>query len=153
MSTKSILKSLKEFANSEVPMDLLLVAVNETKAEMQNRIFNSEKGAKDVQGKGLGNYSNAYANYRKKLGRQVKYKDLELTGALRRELETVRSDDNIKIVIRSESEVKKAKYIEEQEKQTIFALSEEEQKLVGEKANILFSREIEKIIENGINKQ
>ena len=65
MSTKSILKSLKEFANSEVPMDLLLVAVNETKAEMQNRIFNSEKGAKDVQGKGLGNYSNAYANYRK----------------------------------------------------------------------------------------
>ncbi len=152
MSTLSILKQLKEFANSEVPLDLLLISVNETKAEMQNRIFNSEKGAKDVKQKSLTPYSKAYAKYRKDLGRQVKYKDLELTGALRRELETIKTDGSIKILIRSEKEVKKATYLEQQEKKTIFALSEEEEQAVFEKASILFSREIKQILDNGINR-
>lgn len=146
-----ILKEVRDFADSEVPLDLLLIAVNESKAEFVNRAFNSESGSKDIKGKGLGTYSNAYAEYRKSLGRQTKVIDLELTGSLRRDLKTIKKDNSISLQYLSNDEVKKIVDLEKRYKSTIFELSEDEQNSVFQKANTLFSREITEIIKNGIN--
>ena len=148
-----ILTGLKDFAESEVPLDLLFVAVNETKAEFTNRAFNSETGSKDAKGKGLGKYSNGYASYRSSKGRQIKNVDLELTGSLRRDLKVIRSNDTtISMVYLSPEEQKKIGYLENNYKTSIFELSETEQNSVFEKSLTLINREIKEIIENGLTK-
>lgn len=146
-----ILKEVRDFAESEVPLDLLLIAVNETKAEFTNRVFNSESGTKDTKGKGLGTYSNGYASYRRSIGRQTKHVDLELTGSLRRELKTVRKQNSISMQYLATDEVKKIGYLESQYKTRIFDLTKEEKESVNKKANTLFSKQITQIIKNGIS--
>lgn len=145
-----ILEGVRDFADSEKPLDLLLIAVNETKADFTNRVFNSEQGTKDVKGKGLGNYSNSYAEYRKSLGRQTKFVDLELTGSLRRNLQLIRSNTSISMQFRDPLEVEKVLKLEKQYKKTIFELSTDEKNSVNTKANSLFIKEITQIINDGI---
>ena len=148
-----ILTGLKDFAESEVPLDLLFVAVNETKADFTNRAFNSETGSKDAKGKGLGKYSNGYASYRASKGRQIKNVDLELTGSLRRDLKVIRSNDTtISMFFLSPEEQKKIAYLESNYKTSIFELSETEQNAVFEKSLTLINTEIKEIIENGLTK-
>lgn len=142
------LQNIIEFAESEKPLDFLLIAVNEAKADFQNRIFNSEEGAKDTKGKGLGKYSNPYASYRQAHGRQAKVVDLEFTGSLRREFKVVKTEDKVFINIISDSELRKAEYLEENYKTKIFSLNEEEQNIYKRKSNDLFIREIKKICKN-----
>lgn len=146
-----ILKEVRDFAESEVPLDLLLIAVNETKAEFTNRVFNSESGTKDTKGKGLGKYSNGYASYRQSIGRQTKHVDLELTGSLRRDLKTIRKENSISMQYLATDEVKKIGYLENQYKTRIFELSKDEKQSVNKKANTLFSKQITQIIKNGIS--
>jgi hypothetical protein len=147
-----ILKEVRDFAESEVPLDLLLIAVNESKAEFTNRVFNSESGTKDTKGKGLGKYSNSYASYRRSIGRQTNNVDLELTGSLRRDLKSIRKENSISMQFLATDEVKKIGYLETQYKTRIFDLNEEEKKGVFTKANTLFMNEINQIIKDGISK-
>ncbi len=146
-----ILKEVKDFAQSELPLDLLLIAVNETKADFANRAFNSESGSKDINGKRLGKYSNNYASYRRSLGRQTKSVDLELTGSLRRALKVVRKSDSIAIQFVANNELQKAGYLESRYKTRIFELNNEEKQAINQKANKSFMNEINNIISNGIN--
>ncbi|MCQ4139234.1 hypothetical protein [Chryseobacterium sp. EO14] len=143
------LLKLQEFAESGVPLDLILIAVNETKANFQNRIFNSEEGAKDAKGKGLGKYSNRYAKYRQAKGRQTKVVDLELTGSLRRDFKVLKNENNIAIKVTSESEQKKVKYLEENYKTKIFSLNDEEYNACLNKSARLILDEIINIYKNG----
>jgi hypothetical protein len=146
-----ILQGLKDFAESEVPLDLLYISANEINAEFQNRVFNSEEGAKDTTGKGLGGYSNSYAKKRLKAGRQIKFKDLEFTGSLRRSIRTGRAENEVQILITSGLEVKKAIDLEKQTKKNIFNLSDSEIESFNEKSIKLFNNEIEEIIKNAQN--
>lgn len=148
-----ILTGLKDFAESEVPLDLLFIAVNETKAEFTNRAFNSESGSKDVKGKLLGKYTDRYAKLRESKGRKTKVVDLEFTGSLRRDLKVIRSNDTtISMLYLSPEEQKKIGYLENNYKTSIFELSESEQLSVFEKSTTLINKEIKDIIENGLKK-
>jgi hypothetical protein len=144
-----ILQDLKDFADSEVPLDLLFIAVNETKAEVANRIFNSETGTTAKDGKKLRAYSQGYAEYRRSLGRQTKVVDLELTGSLRRELKVFKKNESITMGFLSKTETKKIGYLEKGYKKTIFEANKDEVASVNEKANKLFLNEIKTILENG----
>jgi len=148
---EKIMLNLRSFAESEVPLDLLFICANEVKAEFENRVFNSEVGAKDKTGKGLGGYSNQYAKVRKEEKRQTEYKDLEFTGSLRRSIKTVRSEIEAQILIGSPLEVTKAVNLEKQTKKDIFSLSSEEIQSCEEKAIKLFNNEIKEIIQNAQN--
>lgn len=57
------------------------VGANEFNAQMQNRVFNQ---GKDIQGSQIGEYSPAYAEYRRSIGRQTAKVDLQLFGDLKR---------------------------------------------------------------------
>lgn len=151
LNFSKILKEIKTFAESETPLDFLLIAVNETKAEFTNRAFNSEQGSKDNKGKGLGNYSNSYASFRASKGRQNKKVDLELTGSLRRDLKTIRKENSISMQFLSADEVKKIGYLETKYKTTIFELSEDEKLSVKNKANTLFVGKINEILSDAIS--
>jgi hypothetical protein len=144
-----ILQDLKDFADSEVPLDLLFIAVNETKAEVANRIFNSETGTSAKNGKKLKGYSAAWAEYRESLGRQTKVVDLELTGSLRRDLKVFRKNESIKMGFLSQTETDKIIDLEKLYKKTIFEANQDEAASVNEKANKLFLNEIKTILENG----
>jgi hypothetical protein len=148
---EKILKGLREFAESEVPLDLLFISANEVKADFQNRVFNSEDGSKDRTGKGLGGYSNKWAKVRREAGRQTKFKDLEFTGSLRRSIRTARTDDEIQILITSSLEVKKAVDLERITRKDIFSLSDSEIESFTEKSVKLFNNEIKEIINNAQN--
>ena len=143
-----MLNNIKDFAESEKPLEYLLIAVNEAKADFQNRIFNSESGAKDSKGKGLGTYSNSYAKYRQSKGRQAKVVDLEFTGSLRRDLKVVKDGTTVKIVVPSETELKKIEYLENNYKTKIFTLDEDEYKKYSEKVYSLFIGELINICNN-----
>ena len=147
-SITQILNDIKDFAESERPLEYLLIAVNEAKADFQNRIFNSESGAKDSKGKGLGAYSNSYAKYRVAKGRQAKVVDLEFTGSLRRDFKVIKDDTLIKIIAPSETELKKIEYLEKNYKTKIFTLDEEEYRRYSEKASRLFIGELINIWNN-----
>lgn len=148
-SLTDILKQIKDFAESEKPVDYIVIATNETKAEFQNRVFNSEEGAKDTKGKGLGKYSNPYAKYRRSKGRQSAVVDLEFTGSLRRDIRVVKNDNVIQMAFTSDKETKKRGYLEEMYKTNIFSLNEEEYEKLTDKASNLILTEIEEIFNNG----
>ena len=174
---EKILKGLKEFAESEVPLDLLFISANEVKADFQNRVFNSEDGSKDRTGKGLGKYSKkklplffykksdlydkidelkyedglSYSTFRELSGRQNKVKDLELTSSLRRSIRTARTDEEVNILISSSVEIEKAKNIESQSGKDIFSFSDSEIESFQYKSDKLFNNEIKEIIKNAQN--
>ena len=142
------LNRLREWANSERPVDLLFIALNEVSAEMSNRIFNSEKGYRDIYGNApKPTYSDPYKKVREnyKPARQTKVVDFELTGSLRRSLDTVRDANNIKIVLRNDAEALISKYLEKYRGTIVFEMSEDELKLFNQIASELLIKDIKKI--------
>ncbi|CAA7387090.1 hypothetical protein [Chryseobacterium fistulae] len=142
------LLNIKEFAEGEKPLDYILIAVNEAKAEFQNRIFNSEEGAKDDKAKGLGKYTNAYARYRIAKGRQAKVIDLELTGSLRRDIKVIKNQSQVLIIIISDVELEKLEHLERMYTTKIFSLNKQEYERYAEKAAELFIGELIHIFNN-----
>jgi hypothetical protein len=126
MKIEAILNDLKEWANSERPVDIMVQGVEQGRSEFMNRVFNSEVGAKDVTGKGLGKYSNPYAKFRESRGRQTKVVDLALTDSLFREIKTVRNGQDIIIAVPAVSERIKIGHLENLYKRNIFDLNDKE---------------------------
>ncbi len=134
------LNRLREWANSERPVDLLFIALNEVSAEMSNRIFNSEKGYRDIYGNApKPTYSDPYKKIRKK------FVDFEDTGSLRRSLDTVRDANNIKLVLRNDPEALISKYLEKYRGTIVFEMSDDELKLFNQIASELLIKDIKKI--------
>lgn len=121
------LEKVKEYANSEKPLDNILLAVNDTRSKMQNRIFNSESGTKDSKDKKITKaYSNPYKEVRKSKGLQVKNVDLEFTGETRRELKTIRDGRRTIIGIPSALVAQRTIYLEKMYDSIIFEPTKEE---------------------------
>lgn len=145
-------KAIKERAQNVDLSDALVIGVNAAKGAMQFRIFNKGLDSGNVP---LGSYrgakSNAkntfseflvgvpagqlrlspYEKKRVKKGRQIRYKDLEFTGTLRRGIVVIK-ESQVRVVcaIPNEDLYKIAKYQEEQINAIIFELSEEERELL-----------------------
>jgi hypothetical protein len=149
MDVAKLLTELKSWAESEQPINHVVQGMNQVKGSMEVRIFNSEAGARDVSGNGLGSYSNAYAKFRQSKGRQVKVVDLELTGSLRRDIKVVRSGTTVTCVVPSTEERKKIGYLEAQYNKNIFDFSPAEQEELDEVIKINISQDISDIL-NGI---
>jgi hypothetical protein len=120
------------------PSEALLVGVNAAAGQMKFRIFNQGLDAEgDAFGKYMGRKVTTIKQKRLNAGRQIKYKDLEFTGSLRRGI-VVLKDGNTRVVcvIPNESLFKIAKYQEEQiskftgQDANIFTLSKEERELM-----------------------
>jgi hypothetical protein len=150
LEINQILKRLRDYSESTAPIDNIVTAMNQTKGAVQNRIFNSEDGSKDSQGKGLGKYSNSYAGVRRESGRQANKVDLEFTGSLRRNLQVVQSDNKVTLAIVSNSERQKAQYIEnrygKKGNSEIFTISKEESEEFYGTLNLLFKQDINFIL-------
>jgi hypothetical protein len=142
-----ILKRLKKYGESTTPVDNIVVAMNQTRGMVLNRIFNSERGTKDVNGAGLGKYSNAYAKYRQSKGRQTNVIDLEFTGSLRRDIKVVQSDNKVAIAIVSNTERLKSSYLEKNFRKDIFSVSVDERKEFNRVLSKLFAEDINFILE------
>lgn len=130
MIVEKALNELKNWALSERPLDIIVQAVEQGRGQFMNRVFNSETGAKDITGKGLGKYSNPYAEYRKSLGRQTKVVDLNLTGSLFREIKTVQVEGAVTIAVPSAFERDKIADLERRYRKNIFDLNESEKDLI-----------------------
>jgi len=129
MEVTQWLERVRDYAKSERPLDNILLAVNDTRSKMQNRIFNSEQGTKDSQDKPITKaYSNPYKKVRKAKGLQTNKVDLEFTGGLRREVKTVRDGNRVYIAIPSQKETQKSVYLEQQYDTKIFEPTKEELK-------------------------
>jgi hypothetical protein len=147
MQIQRILEELRAWAESDRPSDHIVVAVNQARGAMLNRIFNSEAGTKDVNGAGLGKYSNAYAKVRERKGRQTAVKDLEFTGTLRRDIKTIKNGNHIAVVIQSVEERKIAGYLEKMhQNRDIFDFSKDEIKEADAVALALFREDINQIL-------
>jgi hypothetical protein len=149
MKIENVLNELKGWALSERPLDIMTQAVEQGRSEFMNRVFNSEVGAKDINSKGLGKYSNPYADYRKSLGRQTKVVDLNLTGSLFRDIKTVRSEGGITIAVPSVTEREKIADLERRYRKNIFDLNESEKKTIKTVLKKNYDLDIKDII-NGV---
>lgn len=147
---QQLLLRLKSWADSPAPIDNIVQGMNQGKSAMQNRIFNSEQGAKDVSGRGLGNYSDPYKKYRQKRGRQTAHIDLELTGSLRRDIKVVQENAKVAIAVPSSTERTKIGYLEKQFATTIFDITPDERQEIVDVIEYNFSQDIKQII-NGVN--
>ena len=147
---QKILLRLRAWSDSTAPIDNIVQGINQGKSAMQNRIFNSEQGTKDISGRGLGNYSDPYKKYRQKRGRQTAHIDLELTGSLRRDIKVIQESSKVAIAVPSSNERAKIGYLEKQFATTIFEITAEEKKEVMDVIEYNFSQDIKEII-NGIN--
>lgn len=145
-------KALNEQLKTIDLSDALVVGVNAARGQMSFRIFN--KGL-DTGGTSLGSYKkniskedfleggfdlgtflSPYEKKRRKAGRQIKYKDLEFTGTLRRGILVIK-ESQVRVVcaIPNEKLRKIATYQEEYIGSKIFGLSEEETELL--KTNVI----------------
>lgn len=147
---QKILINIKSWANSTAPIDNIVQGMNQGKSAMQNRIFNSEQGAKDITGKGLGSYSDPYKKYRQKRGRQIAHIDLEMTGSLRRDIKVIQENAKVAIAVPSSIERNKVGYIENRYKTAIFDISQNERDEIMNTIENNFTNDIKQII-NGIN--
>lgn len=140
------------------PIEVLLLGVNAARGQMSFRIFNkgldiggvsfgSYGGKRKVKnadivfkGKKRGFFlgeeetvSNEFTEYelvRIKAGRQIRYKDLELTGTLRRGIVVVKDAKGVTCVIVNDKLIKIAEYQEQAINAVIFALSDSEKQLM-----------------------
>lgn len=127
MKITNWLEKVRDYAKSEKPLDNILLAVNDTRSKMQNRIFNSEAGTKDSKDKKISKpYSNPYKEVRKGKGLQVKNVDLEFTGETRRELKTIRDGSRTIIGIPSALVAQRTIYLEKMYDTVIFDATKEE---------------------------
>lgn len=147
-------KILKDNARNVDFSDALVVGVNAAKAAMQNRIFNkgldagntpigSYKGPKKAVNRGrlsdflVGTSDNIslsqYEKKRVKAGRQIRYKDLEFTGTLRRGIVVVKENQTaVSCQIPSDELAVIARSHEEYINGPIFSLTEGERELLRE---------------------
>lgn len=153
-------KAIGTGANNVDVSEALLLGVNAAKAQMTFRIFNEGKdfqnegigkyrgkktrfakkpsrpltGKEEAVKKFLFGSQTDFSEYellRIKSGRQVRYKDLELTGTLKRGIITAKvSPTKVVCSIPSASLFKISQYQQEQTGKTIFALSNEERQLL-----------------------
>ena len=147
---EAILRELTEYFNEERYTDLVLVALNEARGTMQNRIFNSSEGAKDIEGRPMENndksggaYSLTWGKTRTSKGRQIKHKDFSFTGSLIHSIKVEREGDKYKITM---SDSAKANLIEKQNKKEIFSLSDEEVELFNDTFKTLLLEDLQKIL-------
>jgi hypothetical protein len=126
MRLRSLLNDLKDWAGSEMPVDIVVQSVEQTRFQLSKRVFNSSQGTKDVKGQALGTYSNSYAKVRMAAGRQTKVVDLVFEGDLQNSIETVRNGQRIVLAVKSQKEREKIKNLELQYKKNIFDLSKDE---------------------------
>lgn len=154
--------------------DALVGGVNQAKAQMQNRIFNQGRDADynpfgkyrgkkkrvslkkfegrkaeflfgDITGNNPLNLS-PYELKRVEKGRQVRYKDLEFTGALRRGIVVIKeSNTSVVCAIPNEDLYKIAKGQEEQLDTVIFQQSDSEKQTMIETINALIKQGYDRI--------
>ncbi len=84
------------------------------------------------------------------MGRQTAVVDLELTGALRREVKTVRDGTKVGIAIVAKTEREKANYLEQKYKRTIFEISEAEKEEIIETIKYNFSEDVKDIVNGNL---
>lgn len=147
---QNILLRLRAWTDSTAPIDNIVQGMNQGKSAMQNRIFNSEQGAKDISGRGLGTYSDPYKKYRQKRGRQTAHVDLELTGSLRRDIKVIQENAKVAIAVPSSLERAKIGYLEKQFSTTIFDITTDERQEIMDVIEYNFGQDIKQII-NGVN--
>lgn len=146
MKIVEILGKIKAWAESDRPIDIMFLAVNEVSADFQLRIFNDQIGYRDTKGNApKPTYSDPYKKVRAKAGRQTNVVDLEFTGALRRSIKTVREQTGVKFVLSSEQEAKISTYLEKYRGTKIFDLSESELKRITEIAVELMAKDLKEI--------
>lgn len=126
LKIQQMLEELKDWAEGERPLDIVVQGVEQGRGVMSNRIFNSEKGAKGVDGKGFGRYSNEYAKIRSRKGLQTKVIDFSFTESLQKDVKTVRNGNKITIAIQSDVNRLKAGYLEKRYSSNIFDLNKKE---------------------------
>lgn len=98
-------------ALSEVRGKAEVAGIQTLRADMERRVFNNGRGTD----RPLGPYrSAAYKRFRANRKRQTAYKDLELTGQLRRDLIVGELGDNAVLGFRTDRSAKIADYQEEQ---------------------------------------
>lgn len=147
-------KNIREMSENIDPSEALLVGVNAARGAMSNRIFNQ---GQDSSNNSLGEYKGNRVNvipkkkqknqeffvgvsvrlltpYEKKrveAGRQVRYKDLEFTGTLRRGIVVIQeSQRRVVCSIPNDDLFKIARGQEEQLKTQIFSLSDDEREIL-----------------------
>jgi hypothetical protein len=146
-----ILTKIKQWADSDRPIDIMIIALNEVNADYQNRIFNSEQGYRDTKGNApQPTYSNPYAEKRSNAGRQIKHVDFEFTGALRRSINLVRESTGVKLVLNSAQEARIAQYLELQRNTKIFDLSENEKKELSTKVASQMVKDLKQIFDESM---
>lgn len=151
MKILQALTKLKQWADSDRPIDIMIIALNEVNADYQNRIFNSEQGYRDTNNNApKPTYSNPYTKKRAKAGRQINHVDFEFTGALRRSINLVREATGVKLVINSTQEAKIASYLETQRNTKIFTLSETEKKELSTKIATLMVKDLKQIFDESM---
>ncbi|MFA9213890.1 MAG: hypothetical protein ACEQSR_08595 [Candidatus Methylacidiphilales bacterium] len=79
---EAYLKDLISYAESAEPLNNMQFAMNQLKSKLELRLFNSNVGAKDVNGKNAGGYSKGYKAKRAANKRQTIRKDFNLTDTL-----------------------------------------------------------------------
>lgn len=94
MSLKNYFNSILDYFQGDEFQQDLEFSVTQGKDIMVQRVFNSQQGGKDIKDKSLGSYSDPYAKYRERKGRQGKKKDFEFNGSLRGSIR-VGSENNI----------------------------------------------------------
>ena len=150
-------KILKEQARNVDLSDALVVGVNAAKAAMQFRIFNkgldagntpigSYKGPKKLTANDFSEFLvgdpgdtlqlSQYEKKRVKKGQQIRYKDLEFTGTLRRGILVIK-ESQVRVVcaIPNENLFNIAKWQEEYINAPIFSLTDQERELL--KTNVI----------------
>lgn len=123
----------------------LLVAGKRLEGEMKKRIFNRGEAS---DGSKIGSYSNSYAALRQRRGRQTGFVDLQFTGNLFSNVQTVKDGADVAIAIPNDKDFLKATDNEKRFEKTIFEPTEQEEISVDKEFTRLIENEVERIIDN-----
>lgn len=130
--------SVARFARNGVP-GLLLVSGKRLEGEMKKRIFNN---GLDSFGQRIGSYSEGYAKLRNRNGFQTSFVDLQLTGNLFSNFQTLKEGEEVVLAIPNDFDFKKAVDNEARFKTVIFEPTEGEE----ESAEKDFQSNVENLI-------
>jgi hypothetical protein len=153
MSLKKYFNDLLDyFQGADFQQDLEF-SVTQGKDKMVQRIFNSQEGGKDIKGKTLGSYSDPYAAFRERTGRQGKKKDFDYNSSLRGSIRVGSEDNTGSVFIENAFSQELAGYLTVYQKEKksnldIFAFSEEENEYTKQFLDELVVESITKIGDN-----
>lgn len=139
---KKMEASIPEFEKAIFNSELLAAQV--ANSLLLGRVFSGD--TKDINGKELSPYSEAYAKKRKAAGRQTAKKDLIFTGALFESIQVGTKNNRPAMGFLTERSEKIGKYQEEQNGDVIFQLSTEEIDVVKTEVKDFVINEIRNII-------